>query len=78
MTPSGATATMATKKRPRGRPKAAKPMKSIVSLKGTEELAVWLDGLTLHSESGTQTNTLRRALKAFAKGQGYEREMPER
>lgn len=65
-------------KNPVGRPKAASPMRSIVSLKGSEELELWLDRLTEHSESGTRTNALRRGLKALAEKVNFEEAMPKR
>lgn len=82
----GAVATMARPKTPKrpdakktiGRPKADTPMKSIVSLKGSEDLEVWLDELTEHTESGTRTNALRRALKAFAERESFEKPIPKR
>jgi hypothetical protein len=75
----GAVATMAErKKRAVGRPKVAAPMRSIVSLKGSDELEKWLDLLTEHSESGTRTNTLRRALKAFAAQEAFDKPIPKR
>lgn len=58
------------KSKGRGRPKATSPLHSIVSLKGSDELEAWLERLTEKSESGTRTNTLRRALKLFAEAQG--------
>lgn|GEM_PF-4969557 len=79
---SGAIATMPPKKDDKkarvGRPKTDKPLHSIVSLKGTDELEAWLDGLTETSDSGTRAQTLRRALKAFAAEQGYEPPMPKK
>jgi hypothetical protein len=74
----GALATMAPKKKSVGRPKAKSPMRSIVSLKGTDELEKWLDLLTEHSESGTRTNTLRRALKAFATQEAFDKPIPKK
>lgn len=62
----------------RGRPKKAVPLVSIVSLKGEPALAVWLDKLMRHTESGSVANTLRRALKHFASAQGFPEPMPER
>jgi hypothetical protein len=65
-------------KKPVGRPKAEKPLRSIISLKGTEDLEGWLDRLTEHSESGTRSNTLRRGLKALAEKVAFEEAMPRR
>ena len=62
----------------RGRPKASKPLKSIVSLKGTDELEVWLDGLTEHVDAGTKAHALRRALRALAESAAYPKPMPKR
>jgi hypothetical protein len=76
---AGAVATMAKReKKSVGRPKAPSPMKSIVSLKGSDELAIWLDELTEASESGTRSNTLRRALKAFAAQEDFAKPIPKR
>ena len=70
---------MVKKKAPRGRPKlGVEPLRSIVSLKGSEELEAWLDRLTRHSESGTRSQTLRRALRAFAEEQKFNESIPPR
>jgi len=47
-------------------------------LKGSEELELWLDRLTEHSESGTRTNALRRGLKALAEKVNFEEPQPKR
>lgn len=79
MDESGALALMPPKKKPtRGRPKAESPLRSIVSLKGSDELEAWLDKLTELSESGTRSQTLRRALRAFADEQGLTDPIPKR
>jgi hypothetical protein len=69
------------KKAKRGRPKSATPvtpLHSIVSLKGSDELEAWLDELTAFSESGTRSQTLRRALRAFAEEQEFGKPIPPR
>jgi hypothetical protein len=65
-------------KKGRGRPRAPSPLRSIVSLKGSQELEEWLDRLVRLSESGTRSNALRRALRAFAQEQGFEESLPDR
>lgn len=77
MDASGALLDM-PKKKPVGRPKEPDPVRSLASFKGTDEMETWLDELTVASESGTRMNTIKRALRHFAKAQGLERAMPDR
>lgn len=77
MSVSGALLDMA-KNKSAGRPKVPEPVRSLAALKGTDAMEAWLDQLTKHSESGTRMNTIKRALRHFAKAQGLEDAMPER
>jgi len=61
-----------------GRPKAAKPLRSLISLKGTEDFELWVDGLVEHAHLGTRTLLLRNALREFASLVKYSDPMPKR
>jgi hypothetical protein len=75
----GAMATMPQKpKKGRGRPKVQSALRSIVSLKASDDFEKWLDGLVKASESGTRANAIKRALRAFAEEQEYDDPIPER
>lgn len=76
----GVITAMPPEKAPkRGRPKSVpSPLRSIVSLKGSEELEGWLDRLTEASSSATRSHTIRRALKVFADSVGFTEEVPKR
>lgn len=78
---SGALTLMPPKKARKsvgGRPKAAEPLRSLMSVKGSLSFENWLDGLVSHARQGTRTLLLKNALYDFAKKTGYEPEMPKR
>jgi len=62
----------------RGRPKAAKPLKSLLSIKGTDDFEAWIDGLAEHCHLGTRSLAIRNSLRVFAEQQGYDKELPKR
>ncbi len=70
--------TMPPKKKRVGRPKAPQPLRSLISLKGTEDLEAWIEGLVKKARVGTRAQALRNALEAYAADCGYDAPMPER
>lgn len=53
-------------------------LRSIVALKGTDDLDGWLDGLVDHTRLGTRTQLVRNALRALAESVGFTDPMPKR
>ena len=73
MEPSGAVLDMATpKKRPVGRPKAAKPLKTVVALKDDEAFEAWLHRAAEFARQPSRANFVRIALEDWAKHEGFE------
>lgn len=68
----------ASGKKPIGRPKADTPLRSIVSLKGSDELEGWLDGLVDHAHQGTRSLLLKNALREYGENHGYPKPLPKR
>jgi hypothetical protein len=50
----------------------------IASLKGSDECEAWLDNLVRATESGTRSNAVLRALRVFARSQGFKEPLPSR
>lgn len=84
---SGALATMPPKnakgrgekgKRPVGRPPEVEQIRSLVSLKGTDELEKWVDELVDFDNRGTRTLLMRVALKEYGQKIGFPKPMPAR
>lgn len=80
MSHAGATATMPEKKsKPKaGRPPEPEPLRSLISLKGTDEFERWVDGLVDHAHQGTRTLLLKNALREFAENHKYGKAQPKR
>jgi hypothetical protein len=69
-------ALVMAKKKP-GRPKAAEALKSIASLKGTEDFEQWIDELVNLTGSRTRVTVIWQALKEYGASKGH-RPMPSR
>lgn len=72
--------TMARPKKsasPKGRPKVDDPKKSLISLKGSDKYAGWLDGLIAHVNL-PPTMMMELALREYAKNHGYDVPQPKR
>lgn len=69
---------MAGKKTKGGRPKAPEPIKSLVSLKGSEAFERWLDELVEHARQGTRALLTKNALADFAERHGFTKPQPKR
>jgi hypothetical protein len=80
MSEFGAAAVMPPKKQPSkpGRPAEPKPLRSLVSLKGTADFEEWLDRLVDHSHQGTRTLLLKNALRVFAQHEDFKEPQPKR
>lgn len=79
MNPSGTTATMARpKKKKVGRPPEREPLRSLLSIKGSDAFEAWIDGLVDHAHQGTRSLLIRNALRVFAEQSGYEPPQPKR
>jgi hypothetical protein len=79
MDPSGAVAEMPKQpKRGKGRPREPKPMKSLVSLKGTEDFEEWLDELVDHAHQGTRSLLMKNAIREYAERHDFKKPMPKR
>jgi hypothetical protein len=79
MTGPGAAVTMPPKKKAKvGRPKTEEPLRSLLSLKGSERFEVWLDALVDHAHQGTRSLLVRNALREFAEKSGFSDPMPKR
>jgi hypothetical protein len=61
-----------------GRPAEPKPLKSLVSMKGTDDFEAWLDDLVDHARQGTRTLLLKNALAEYAENHGFKRPQPKR
>jgi hypothetical protein len=61
-----------------GRPKSAEPGKSIMSVKGTDAMEQWVDGLVDFAHQGTRALLVRNALRVYAESIGYEPPIPKR
>jgi hypothetical protein len=71
------TATMAKKSAPKGRPRESGPRRTVLTIKGTDEWRVWLEGLGAHLRTPTST-VVDHALVRYAKEVGYTKEAPMR
>lgn len=78
MANGGAMLVMPPRKKSSGRPKASEPVHAIASLKGTDALERWIDGLVDHSDLKTRTLVIWHALKVFAEQSGYTEPIPKR
>ncbi len=61
-----------------GRPKSTEPARSIMSVKGSDAMERWVDGLVDHAHQGTRALLVRNALRVFAESVGYEPPIPKR
>jgi hypothetical protein len=61
-----------------GRPATTEPVRSLVSLKGTDAFEEWLDRLVDHSHQGTRALLLKNALRVFAEREGFKEPQPKR
>lgn len=52
-------------------PKAEASNQSLASLRGSEAMGVWLDGLAKKVDASTRAHLLRKALKALAAAEKY-------
>lgn len=73
-----AIATMAKRKSVGGRPPEPEPLRGLISLKGTEALEAWIDGLVDHTHQGTRALLVKNALREYAERHGYEKPQPRR
>lgn len=73
-----ATATMAKRKSVGGRPPEPEPLRGLISLKGTNAMEEWIDGLVDHTHQGTRTLLLKNALREYAQNHGYDEPQPRR
>lgn len=53
-------------------------LRSLVSMKGTDEFEVWLDELVSHARQGTRTLLLKNALAEYAESHGFKKPQPRR
>jgi hypothetical protein len=70
-------AMAARKKSTGGRPKAADPKRSLVSLKGGAKYAEWFDGLVAHMNL-SPTVVMELGLRELAAKHGYSVPQPKR
>lgn len=65
---------MAKKKgaaKPKGRPRSGMPLKSLLSLKASDDYEAWLDELVEHARLGTRSLLVRNAVREFAEKHGF-------
>ena len=68
---------MARKVMPKSKPAGPGPRKTVLTIKGTDEWRVWLEGLGDFLRTPTST-VVDHALVKYAKEVGYTREAPKR
>lgn len=78
MNTGGTETAVVPKKRRAGRPATDRPLKSLLSIKGSDEFEVWLDDLVEATHLGSRTQLIRNALRVYADQVGNMPKQPRR
>jgi hypothetical protein len=69
---------LAVAKKKAGRPREPKPLKSLLALRGTEDLEAWIDEFVDFVGDANRANLVRNAMRCYAEREGFAKPLPKR